>query len=218
MMTRTFLIACSLFWALLSAAQQKQSVNLLQLQQSGRLQAVNRQWMPADTAHRGGVAFTEQEGQGLAWIQGHSFTTGTIEVDLKGKDVLQRSFIGIAFQGVNDSTYEAVYFRPFNFRSTDSVRRIHAVQYISHPQYTWERLRTERNAEFEKAVNPVPDPNGWFHARIQVRPSEVLVYVNESTTPSLRVPRLNPGKGQRIGLWTGSGSGGTFRNLTIAAE
>gem|GEM_PF-6071604 len=29
--------------------------------------------------------------------------------------------------------YEAVYFRPFNFRSSDPVRKGHAVQYVANP-------------------------------------------------------------------------------------
>ncbi len=74
---------------------------------------------------------------GVAWINNISFEKGIIEFDEKGKNILQQSFIGIAFHGVNDSTYDAIYFRPFNFQSTDTVRKSHSVQYISLPQYDW---------------------------------------------------------------------------------
>jgi len=52
---------------------------------------------------------------GLALAKSVVFTTGTIEVDLKGKNVRQRSFLGVAFNVAGEKTFEAVYFRPFNF-------------------------------------------------------------------------------------------------------
>src|ERR1017187_621430 len=51
------------------------------------------------------------------------------------------SGLGIAFHGEDTSTYDAVYFRPFNFNTTDPVRKIHAVQYVSMPDNPWFRLR-----------------------------------------------------------------------------
>jgi hypothetical protein len=93
------------------------------------------------------------------------FANGTIELDIRGKDVQGQSFVGVALHGVDGTTYEAIYFRPFNFRAADSTRRAHAVQYISQPTHTWQKLRTEHPGMYENAVNPAPDPNGWFHAR-----------------------------------------------------
>src|SRR6187551_3990527 len=74
-----------------------------------------------------GINLDENSGGGIAWINGATFSTGTIEIDLRGKDVLQKSFVGVAFHASNDSTYEAIYFRPFNFHAEDPVRKIHAV-------------------------------------------------------------------------------------------
>jgi hypothetical protein len=51
---------------------------------------------------------------------------------IRGKDVREQSFVGVAFH-VQGTTYHAVYFRPFNFRVDDPVRRSHTVQYISSP-------------------------------------------------------------------------------------
>jgi hypothetical protein len=85
----------------------------------------------------GSIHLNEAEGDGIAWVNGEKFTNGTIEVDIIGKDKLQGSFVGIAFHGVNDSIYETVYFRPFNFRSEDPVRKAHAVQYMASPKYEW---------------------------------------------------------------------------------
>ena len=139
----------------------------------------------------------------------------TIEVDLKGKDVFQKSFLGIAFHGVNDSTYDAVYFRPFNFYAKDSIRKIHAVQYISHPVFTWKKLREERNGVFEKGITAAPEPNEWFHARIEVKGNIVNVYINDRKIPVLVVSKLNNRKNGKLGLWVGDGSGGDFSNLNV---
>lgn len=151
----------------------------------------------------------------IVWLKGVNFSRGTIDVDLRGKDVMQRSFIGIAFHGVDTVTYDCIYFRPFNFRSSDPVRKIHAVQYISHPDYSWDRLRDEKNGMYEKAVDPAPAGSDWFHARIVVGDTQVRVYVNHSTIPSLTVDKLNSRKDGLIGLWNG-GLPGDFSNLVIS--
>lgn len=154
---------------------------------------------------------------GLAWITGEEFSTGTIEVDLKGHDVFQMSFLGIAFHGVDSATHDLVYFRPFNFRAEDPVRKIHAVQYVSHPDYPWNRLRDEQNGIYEKAVTPAPAAGDWFHARIEVGATDVKVYVDHATTPSLVVKKLNNRKTGRIGLWN-NGISGAFANLKITRQ
>ncbi|HEX6837905.1 MAG TPA: hypothetical protein VF334_15105, partial [Polyangia bacterium] len=77
----------------------------------------------------------------LALAGGRDFDTGTIEIDLKGNGDGQASFLGVAFAVADAQRYEAVYFRPFNFRAADAEHRGHAVQYIAWPEHTWERLR-----------------------------------------------------------------------------
>jgi len=198
--------------ALAGFGQQTVSYNLAELLKREQLRMHNKTIKALDEK---AVYITEDTTDGIAWIKDIQFTKGRIDVDLKGRDVLQRSFIGIAFHGVNDSTYDAVYFRPFNFKAKDSVRHIHAVQYISEPQYTWSRLREERNAQFEKAIADPPDPDTWFHATIVVDDTDVYVYVNNKTEPSLHVKMLNNRKTGWIGLWTGFGADGSFSNLVI---
>ena len=152
--------------------------------------------------------------KGVVWIKGLNFTNGTIEIDLRGKDIPQQSFLGIAFHGVDTITYVAVYFRPFNFQAKDSVRKIHAVQYVSEPEYPWHRLREEKNGVYEKVISPPPSPTEWFHARIVVKGSTITVYVNNSTTPSLTVDKINSRKEGLIGLWS-FGLNGEFANLVV---
>lgn len=60
---------------------------------------------------------------GLALPRTLALSTGVIEIDLKGKNVKQRSFVGVAFNVVDAKTFEAVYFRPFNFQADEPARR-----------------------------------------------------------------------------------------------
>jgi hypothetical protein len=89
------------------------------------------------------VRFDERSGEGLALLKDYEFKNGVIEFAVRGKNVLQKSFVGIAFHALDETTYDSVYFRPFNFRSEDPLRRSHSVQYISQPTYTWRKLRDE---------------------------------------------------------------------------
>jgi hypothetical protein len=93
---------------------------------------------------RKGVRLSEAPGEGVAFLPGIEFATGTIEFDIRGRDVAQQSFVGVAFHGVDAAAYDAIYFRPFNFRARDPVSRSHAVQYHSLPVYTWQKLRTDQ--------------------------------------------------------------------------
>ncbi|HVV54627.1 MAG TPA: hypothetical protein VHC47_04860 [Mucilaginibacter sp.] len=161
------------------------------------------------------IHLNAEEGAGIAWIKGVTFTKGSIEVDIKGKDVLQQSFVGIALHGTSGNSYEAIYFRPFNFRSADPVRKSHAVQYIAIPGYDWQKLRTEHPGQYEKAVVPVPDPNRWFHARIEADGTTIRVYVNHNTSPSLTVTEPVQTGGTMIGYWAGNYSDGNWKNLEI---
>jgi hypothetical protein len=154
---------------------------------------------------------------GLALPIGIEFDTGVIEVDLKGKNVRQRSFLGVAFNVVDDRTFEGIYFRPFNFRAEPPIDG-RSVQYIAWPEHTWEHLRKEKPGQFEQPVRPVPDPDGWFHARIQVTSAEVQVFVDDAKAPSLVVARLSRVNAKRpLGLFVDSADG-IYANLRITPD
>ena len=164
---------------------------------------------------RTGVRLSESPGEGVALLAGAELANGTIECDIRGKDVPQRSFVGVAFHAVDGSTYDAVYFRPFNFKAADPVARSHAVQYHSLPVYTWQKLRSEQPGKYEHAVSPVPDPNGWFRARIVIAHPKASVFVDNATEPCLVVNLLTDRRKGLVGLWVGNNSGGDFANLAI---
>ncbi|HYS71748.1 MAG TPA: hypothetical protein VEM95_04935, partial [Thermoplasmata archaeon] len=105
---------------------------LAQLAEGRGLKVFNRGVSSLDDGGRKGLRLGESPGDGVAYLEGIEFANGTIELDVKGKDVPQQSFVGVAFHGVDGTTYDAIYFRPFNFKAEDPARRIRAVQYISH--------------------------------------------------------------------------------------
>ena len=59
----------------------------------------------------------------------------------------------------------------------------------------------------------MPDPTGWFHAKIEVNDRKVRVYVKDATKPCLVVDEISNRKGGPIGLWVGTDSGGDFAYL-----
>jgi hypothetical protein len=152
--------------------------------------------------------------KGVVWCKGIRFTEGTIDIDLRGKNVFLQSFLGIAFHGRDNSTYDVLFFRPFNFRHADSLRRKWSVQYMSLPDYPYDSLRKEHPLVYENAVTPVPEPDAWFHAKIKIKDNWITVYVNHSIQPSLHVRLLNDRTGGLFGLWDDDLSG-DFANLAI---
>ena len=164
---------------------------------------------------RNTISLNDQPGDGMAIIENATFDTGNIELEIKGEDVQGKSFVGMAFNIQNDSTYEAVYFRPFNFRSDEQIRREHAVQYIFHPKHTWRFLRTNHEGQYEAEFPRQPEPDDWFKVKIRVDEKNVFVYDLETNAELLSVERLTTLKSNKIAFWTGFNSKGEFRNLKI---
>jgi hypothetical protein len=195
--------------------QKAKEVDLTRLFKSKQLEVVNREAKLMSQGDEEYLEVTESGEEGLVWLREKSFKNGSLEIEMRGKDLFQKSFVGIAFHGSNDSTYEAIYCRPFNFFAKDSIRRIHAIQYISHPVYTWKKLRDERNGVFEKEIISPPDPNRWFIMRLEINGKVVKAYINNAQTPSLVVERLGNIDSGKIGLFTGDGAGGDFKKMKI---
>jgi hypothetical protein len=191
------------------------SPDLVKLAEGKGFKVFNRTLNVISDGTKKGVHLNEGPDNGVAYIDGFEFSDGAIEFDVRGKDVLQQSFVGVAFHGVDGATYDGVYLRPFNFKADDPVRRSHCVQYISHPTFTWQKLRTEHPDVYEQGINPAPDPNGWVHVRIIVSSSKVSAFINGAKEPSLTVTPLSDRKKGLVGFWVGNTSGGDFANLTI---
>ncbi|WP_442591869.1 hypothetical protein ACSBL2_11635 [Pedobacter sp. AW31-3R] len=164
------------------------------------------------------IRLNEIDSVGIAWILNEEFSRGEIEFDVKGIDKYQGSFLGLAFHGADDRTYEAVYFRPFNFRASDTLRKSHAVQYMSNPNYDWPVLREGFPGKYEKEMPGNVDPNGWFHVKLVILAESVRVYINNSKVPVLVTTPLGNMQGKMIGYWVGNGSGGEWKNLHIKKQ
>jgi hypothetical protein len=194
---------------------QKEELNLTKLYKANKLIAVNRSLTIEKDGQEEYVRISEEKGEGIVWLPVKKFKEGIIEVEMRGKDVFQRSFIGLAFHGQNDSTFDAVYCRPFNFYATDSVRRVHAVQYISHPAFTWKFLRENRNSLFEKEIKNAPQPNDWFVMTIEITSTIIRVFINNSNKAVLEVHKLSTYNEGKLGLFVGDNSGGDFKTVKL---
>ena len=178
-----------------------------------KLRVVNRE--ATKLQDRNGVRLSPRSGNGVAWVEGTEFHSGTIEVEVRGRESLQQNYVGIAFHRKNDTTYEAVYVRPFNFRAADPLHRQHAVQYISPPKFDFQDLRDQSPEEFENPVDASIDPTGWIRLRVVVGDSKVQIQVGSANEVTLEVRKLGQLHGGQVGLWVGNVSGGDFANLVI---
>lgn len=196
-------------------AQKEQKFNLYELLNKAKLSINNRVVKSIDSLSNKYIQVSEKENEGIIWLPINDFKNGTIKIEMRGKDVLQKSFIGIAFHGQDNINYDAVYCRPFNFLVTDSVRKIHAIQYISHPIYTWKKLREEQNGIFEKGIKNPPNPNSWFTMTLVIENKKIKAFINDAETPSLEVEKLTNIQSGKLGIFVGGGSGGDFRSIEV---
>ena len=214
-MTKWLVIALTCL-ALSAAAQPSETLDLTAIGKDPKWKIANRTASISEAKGKRALKISEAPGSGIAWLDGFDFVNGVIEIDLLGRSQpIQGSFVGVAFHAVDGQTYDAVYFRPFNFRAQDPDRHSHAVQYISLPQFEWDVLRSQHPGQYEKAVVPEPDGDEWFHARIVVQNPDVKVYVNGAATPALSVKELSDRSHGSVGVWVGNASGGYFANLKV---
>lgn len=205
-----YLTLAGIILSFLSCAGKKQ----IELDKS-KIQLVNREFIDTKDMEENIIALDAQNSSGLAIINDVEFESGVIEFDILGENNHGKSFVGIAFNIQNDSTYETIYFRPFNFLSTEKIRREHCMQYIFHPEFPWYRLRKENEGQFEAEYFNPPSPDDWFSVRIIIKAEEVIVEDPLSGKILMEVERLSKTVSTKIGFWTGYGSNGSFRNLRI---
>jgi len=164
------------------------------------------------------------DGIQLVILNKTEFQDGVIEIDLAGElntnaGSNARGFVGVAFRVASDAAkdafkYECFYLRPTNGRADDQVRRNHATQYISYPEFPWPRLRKEFPGKYESYVDVVPGE--WTKVKIEVRGDTARLYVHGAPQPVLVVNDLKQGKTQgQIALWVGTGTVAHFTNLRI---
>jgi len=192
-----------------------------------RLRPVNTQIDTTTFKGQRGLRATQAPNgpDGLIHLEDVSFGSGTLELELAGAPAAgagegARGFVGLAFrvrpaQSDKPAAYDAFYLRPTNGRALDQERRNHTTQYISHPEWTWSRLRRETPSRYESYVDMEPDT--WTKLRIEVQGDTARLFVHGQTQPSLIVTDVKTGA-QGVGgvaLWIGPGSVAHFRNLVV---
>jgi hypothetical protein len=158
-----------------------EAINLRDMLGNNGLAVINRK--ATALAVGGGIRVDAAPDIGLVWVKGSAFTQGTIDADVCGRDVQSESFVGIAFHRATDARYEAIYLRPFNFRSSSTESLHHAVQYVAMPDNGFGVLRKKAPGEFENAVSSSAEPSGWNHLRIVVANGRVQAFVRNASQP-----------------------------------
>ncbi len=160
----------------------------------------------------------------FAALEGTDFANGIIEAEIAGAPAPDaaagaRGFVGIAFRLQPDrKTYDAFYLRPTNGRADDQERRNHSAQYISHPDWTWDRMRRETPSRYESYVDL--EPGVWTKIRIEVRGDTARLFVHGQAQPTLIVNDVKTGRSARgaVALWINPGTVAHFRDVRILPE
>jgi hypothetical protein len=166
------------------------------------------------------VTGTPAGAQAIAIVKTSEFKDGTIEADVvglprEGAPATTRGFVGIAFHVLDQgSRYESIYLRMTNGRADDQLQRNHSTQYVSQPDFPWQRLRKESPGVYESYVDL--EPGAWTKIKIVVAGTKASLFVNGADQPCLIVNDLKLGETHgQVALWTGSNSEAYFSNLTI---
>ena len=157
----------------------------------------------------------------LAIVEGVEFGSGVIEVEVSGQPAPgaqggARGFVGIAWRLQEDQkTYDCFYLRPTNGRADDQERRNHTVQYISHPEWTWNRFRRETPSRYETYADIVPAE--WIPVKIVVDGEKARIHVNGAEQPTLIVNDVKSGADAtgKVALWLEGSTVAHYRNLRI---
>ncbi len=150
------------------------------------------------------------------------FENGTIEVKMYSQLQDPAPYSGIAgFIGVyfrveeDDSAFEGIYVRPKVGRSTNQLRRNHAVQYFSYPDYKFDTLRKIAPYQYEGSA-PVA-LNEWITMRIEVNGETAELFINDMKYSSFIVDKmLGKTKKGFVGLYVDIGTIGYFRDLKVS--
>jgi hypothetical protein len=217
MKTTCFSLVFLLFISNTSYSQNAKVIDLHEAVKSKNIEVYNRELSLISEEGHLGIRLSKDEGEGIAWLKGTEFSNGVIEFDVRGEDVKQHSFVGIAFHGKDNDTFDAIYLRPFQFKSGDEALRNRAIQYISLPDFTWRVLRDKSPGKYESAIKqfPAPDPNSWVRVKIEIKDGTVSTYINGSKEASLIVQKVTSLSTGRIGFYVADTSGGDFANITV---
>jgi hypothetical protein len=218
------------FTSLLCQAQETTGIYKYSLETTMGLELINVKAEVEEHDGKKGIKVVKEiagevEGDGdletLVVLPTINFRNGTIEIELSGElnpgaAESMRGFVGIAFRvdPKNYSDYECIYLRPTNARSNNQIRRNHSVQYVSHPEYPWYRLREESPKLYESYVDLAPAK--WTSIKIVVKDEYAELFVNGADQPCLIINDLKHGVREgKIALWLHPSTLARYRNLIV---
>ena len=181
------------------------------------LEAESVHYRGRDAIHLSATQRTK--GEPIVILTNSDFENGTIELDLAGAPAAgasdsARGSVGIAFHLQSPTRFECFYLRMTNARAEDQVRRNHTLQYISVPDFPFERTRAETPALYESYADL--EAGVWTRLRIVVSGVQAKLYINGADQPSLVVNDLKLGRARgKVALWSGRDADGHFSNLRV---
>jgi hypothetical protein len=217
MKRRTFLASAAVPFLLAGQKIQRFPLKSLAGLETSHLKAEPVRYRGRDAIHTSGLPGTE--GEPIAILAGSEFENGTIELDLAGAppagaDESARGSVGIAFRVQSSTRFECFYLRMTNARADDQARRNHTLQYISVPDFPFERTRAETPALYESYADL--QVGVWTRLRIVVSGVQAKLYLNGASQPSLVVNDLKLGQVRgKIALWSGRDADGYFSSLRV---
>jgi hypothetical protein len=157
----------------------------------------NGEWFVENAERAGDACFAEFLGRQALWVRnntqivrsGIDFVDGTIEFDVAPMD--KGHFIGLLFRRATATNQENIYLRAHRsglYNALQDAARINGSS-------TWQ-LYPEFNSTIDLPRNQ------WTHVRVEVKGTQLEVYVNNNGKPALVVPRLRGihGKGS-VAFW-----------------
>ena len=227
-MNKLFIFLSLVAFVLYGQDKIKPDVYMLPLDSDKGLELINVKAEAVDHNGKKGIQITktedEIEGETLVLIPAVLFKNGIIEIELSGEpapgaDPQMRGFVGVAFR-VNPSdysSYECFYLRPTNARTDNQLQRNHSMQYASHPEYPWYRLRKENPGLYESYTDMVPGE--WTKMKIEVDGQTAKLYLHDAEQPSLIVNDLKHVASEgRIALWLHWSTLARYRHLKVSPK
>jgi Tol biopolymer transport system component len=147
--------------------------------------------------------------RGVALATGVELREGTLDYDM----IVPRggNFMGAVFHASSPENSEVVFFRPGQSGTMESVQYAPALNGVAA---AWQVYHGEdANAAVDLAFDR------WLHVRLDISSVTATLYLNDDTTPVLRVQRLAGVGGSLVGVWTGFfGRGAYFSNIRYTAR